>query len=466
MTKAFFRLCVLFLCGLMIVPIVGCNSQGGSLSHALDLLEEGSFADAVPLLERVTSADPGNATAWCNLGVCYLETGKIDEAVKALRKGVDLASGNPEAYEYLGVAYLRAGQLDEARDVLVTANQIAPGSPRVLTSLGVVEMKAGNLKPSFAYTMEALDYDAAYAPALYNIAVLYRDEVKNTKLAERFFRRFLTAAPSDPRAEEARGFLNPETAKSESPAKGLVEKAKRAIEQEEYNIALVALKDALSKDPGYAEAVWYMAILSDHVLDDFETAVAYYSEFKKKFPSDNRSQQAGRRSADLAAELARKNTAVVEADKVPELLVDPAEAETAKAALTAGYKWHKKGELVNAEVFYKRAIELDGSMVVAFHNLGLVYAKTKNTEGARAAFASAVTLKPDYTEARYMLARMQHDLGDDVGALQNLNIVLHAKPDLAQAHYLLGVILHNKKHLEASKIHFERYAELTGKVVQ
>lgn len=463
MSKAFLRLCVLLLCGLMIVPTVGCNSKSRVLSRALALIKTGDFDGALPLLETVTGVAPDNATAWSNLGVCYLQAGKYDDAIKALRKGVDLASGSPLAYEYLGLAYQKAGQLDDARDVLVTANQIGPGNPRVLTLLGVVEMKAGNIKPAFAYTMEALDLDSAYAPALYNIAVMYRDKLKNRTLAERFFRRFLAAAPSDPRAEEARGFLNPETTSRESPVKGLVEKAKRAMEQEEYAVAMVALKEALARDPDYAEAVWHMAILSDHVLKDTETALAYYSDFTKKFPNDNRSKQAGRRSADLAAELARHEPAGKESVKPPELLVDAAQAETAKDALAVGYKWHKKGDLGKAEHFYKRAIELDGSMAVAFNNLGLVYTKNKNLEAAKSALTSAVTLKPDYTEARYMLACTQHESGDDVAALQNLSVVLREKPDMAQAHYLLGVILNNKKQLEASKIHFERYAQLTGK---
>jgi len=466
MNRTFHRLFLFSLCCLLIVSALGCGGKGGSLAQALKLMEADACADAIPLLEAASISTPGSATVWCNLGVCYLQAGKAEEAIRALRKGVDLASGKPEAYEYLGRAYLAAGQYNDARDILVTANTIGPGSPRILTALGVVEMKAGNMKPSFSYTMEALDFDDGYAPALYNMAVLYRDKVKNKNLAERFFRRFLSAAPSDPRAEEARGFLSPEEASNDGPAKGLVEKAKRDIENEDYDGALVALKEALIKDPGYEEAVWHMATLSDHVLNDPLKALRYYSDFKSKFPNDKRSQQAGRKCEEIRATLAQAERVKKETAKSDDLAFDPEQVAEAQDALDAGCKWQQKGDAAKAESFYRRAIELDARMATAYNNLGILYLASENFEGAKTALSTALQLNPDYVDSLYMLARAQHDTGDQVRAVKNLNSVLLKRPDFAKAHYLLGVILNEEKQLEAAKIHFERYAQLADKDVR
>ncbi len=467
MNSSFRRSVSFLVLAIFVGSFAGCGGGSAvSLDKALVLVEEGRYEEAIPLLKSASGSLSDSASVWCNLGVCYLETGDTDAAITALRKGVDLASGSPEAYEYLGRAYLKAGKLDDARDVLVTANQIGPGNPRILTAIGVVEMKAGNRNQAFASTMEALDYDSGYAPALYNIAVFYRDTLKNRKLAERFFRRFLSAAPSDPRAEEARGFLNPRAEVKDSRVKGLVEKAKRSIEAEEYDVALIALKEALAKDPGYAEAVWHMATLSDHVLGNAEEAIGFYNDFKSKFPNDRRSVQASQRAAHLKADLAKDEKIKEEAAKIVEIPVDPIQTTTAKDAMSAGYTWQQKGDTAKAEAFYTRAIELDGSSAEAFYRLGLLYYKNKNLDGARTAFAASVGLDKDYTDARYMLANTQFESGDRIGAVKNLNGVLLRKPDFAKAHYLLGFILGKENQLEASKMHFDRYAKLKDMAVR
>ncbi len=463
MNKAFFRVLTTGIACLMLLA-AGCGGSAGSLTAALALVEEGKYGEAVPLLEKATRSSPDSATAWCNLGVCYLEQGKTGEAVDALRKAVGLASGSSAAYEYLAHAYVEAGKLDDAREALATADTIDPGNPRILTALGMIEMKAGNLKQAFASTMEALDKDSSYPPALYNIAVLYRDKLNNSKLAEKFFRRFLTAAPSDPRAAEARDFLDPQASVRESPAKGLVEKAKRHMDNDDYDTALVILRDALKKDPGYPDAVWNMAVLSDHVLGNADEAAGFYADFRAKFPNDARSEQAQRRADAIKAELARTAAAVAAAVKAAPS--DPVQVTSAPDALAAGALWQKKGDLAKAEAFYKKAIELDETMAEAFSNLGLIYFKSRNYEGARTALASAVDLKSDYTDARYVLANSQYRLGDKAGAVDNLNHILLKQPDFADAHYLMGQILREEKQLAAAKIHLDRHASLTGRVIR
>ena len=432
------------------------------MSGALELVKAGKYADAIPLLEKIVENSPESATAWCNLGVCYLKEERMDDAVNALRKGVDLASGKPEAYEFLGSACLAAGKLDDAKDALMTANTISPGNPRILTALGAAELKAGKIKPAFAHTMEALDRDSAYAPALYNMAVIYRDSLKNNALAAKFFRRFLAAAPSDPRASEARGFLDPQASAQESPAKALVEKAKRHMNEEDYDMALVALREALKKDPGYADAVWNMAILADNILGDSKEAFRSYEDFRKKFPNDKRSQQARQRAGELKAQLANSQTAPSEEPKQAEIQADPGMVSKAGDALAAGAAWQAKGDSAKAEAFFRRAIELDGSMAAAFYDLGVLYYRARNLDGAKAALEAAVELDKDYSNARYMLANAQYSLGDRISAAENLSMVLQQQPDFARAHYLLGTILAEEKELEASKVHFDLYAQLTG----
>lgn len=445
----------------------GCGGRDGSLIKALELVEQGNYEQALPVLESVSSRHSDNPSYWCNIGLCYWQTGDIEKAIEALRKGVDLASGSPQAYEYLGRAYIDAGMWTEAREVLLTANQIGPGSASTLTALGIAEMKSGRVKEAYVCFTEALVCETEYPPALYNLAVLYRDRIKNPQLAERFFRRFIAAAPSDARAAEARSFLNPEGARNDSPAKPFVEKAKRFIESEEYDSALVALKEALVKDPGDPEAVWHMASLSDHILGDAPGAAAYYDDFKSKFPNDKRSTQAERRSQDLKDSVAKSRRIAEQTAKVvPMLPDDTAQVAEAREAFSAAYGWQEKGDKLKAAAFYKRAVELDVTMAESFYNLGLIYFSDRNLADARDVFARSVALDPGCHDARYMLARTQLEMGDSIAAVDNLNAVVRDRPAFAGAHYLLGVIMAGEKQLDAAMIHFERFAQLTGQTVR
>lgn len=440
----------------------GCGRSGGeSLEKGLSLVKNGQYAEAIPLLEGASRNSPDNAALWCNLGLCYWQSGRMDEALKALRKGVDLASGSPEAYEYLGLAYIDAGSFEDARSVLVTANQIDPDNVRIITALGVVEMKTDRNKEAFRCFMGALDRDGEYAPAIYNLAVLYRDKLKNKALAEKFFRRFLAVAPSDPRAPEARAFLDPGSAAVESPAKPLVEKVKRAMSAEDYDAAIAAAREAVEKDPEYAEALWHLAVLTDQVLKDASGALSCYRNFAAKFPEDKRSGQAVSRSSALESDLAiankiREKSSIVTVDQ----LRDPVQAARAEDAFEAGCAWQKKNDPRRAMEFYRRAIELNGQMVEAMNNLGLLYLAEKKYDKAEDVFSQAVTVDAGYADAKYMLAFVQHIQGNRPGAMSKLEDVLRSDPDSANAHYLMGVVLAEENQLEASKVHFDLYAEL------
>lgn len=71
-------------------------------------------SDQVAALERRTREEPGNASAWAELGNVYFDSNQYDKAIGAYRKSLELEPGNPNIWTDMGVMYRRSGKPEEA----------------------------------------------------------------------------------------------------------------------------------------------------------------------------------------------------------------------------------------------------------------------------------------------------------------------------------------------------------------
>lgn len=93
---------------------------------AMDALGRTDFPGAIEILSEVVVDDPGNAEAWCQLGVCYLETRQPDLALEALSRAAKADPKHATAYYLLGNAHGTMGQLEEAAASYRRTLQIDP----------------------------------------------------------------------------------------------------------------------------------------------------------------------------------------------------------------------------------------------------------------------------------------------------------------------------------------------------
>jgi protein O-GlcNAc transferase len=84
------------------------------LTRALEALGQADFPAAISLLEELVMEDSENASAWSQLGVCYLETQRPADALEALTRAVRAAPMDANAHYLLGNACGSTGQLDRA----------------------------------------------------------------------------------------------------------------------------------------------------------------------------------------------------------------------------------------------------------------------------------------------------------------------------------------------------------------
>ena len=69
-----------------------------------------------------------------------------------------------------------------------------------------------------------------------------------------------------------------------------------------------------------------------------------------------------------------------------------------------GYYYLKAGNLPEAEIHFRTAIDIDNSFPTPHNNLGVVYLKQNRPEQAEKEFLQAVRLNPQYSKAQYNLA--------------------------------------------------------------
>jgi len=85
---------------------------------ARTLVEDGKYAEAIPLLEQVVAKDAKNADALNDLGYSNRQLGNTDAALTHYQAALALEPSHRGANEYLGELYLTLGELPKAEERL------------------------------------------------------------------------------------------------------------------------------------------------------------------------------------------------------------------------------------------------------------------------------------------------------------------------------------------------------------
>jgi tetratricopeptide (TPR) repeat protein len=93
---------------------------------ALTKINAGSYADAIPLLQKSLADDPSNPDALNELGFSLRKVGRLPESLDAYQKALALNPGHINANEYLGELYLQMKQPDMAKRQLAILVKLCP----------------------------------------------------------------------------------------------------------------------------------------------------------------------------------------------------------------------------------------------------------------------------------------------------------------------------------------------------
>jgi tetratricopeptide (TPR) repeat protein len=120
-----------------------------------------------------------------------------------------------------------------------------------------------------------------------------------------------------------------------------------------------------------------------------------------------------------------------------------------------------------AEKYFQKVVELtegaeysrvDDRRENAIYNLGLLKLEQHEYEEAAGYFKEALRIRKDASDSYVNLARALKGMGDNGGAIENLEIALAFDPNFPQAHYMLGEIYRSQKDDVNASYHFYKAA--------
>ncbi len=103
---------------------------------ALELLKEGSYEQAEPLLIALAGRPTCDPHVLLNYGMMLSDQGRLDEAIKQLTTATTKMPTSADPWNALGVAFQRKGNRAKALESLQRSHQIEPGNPYTLRNLG------------------------------------------------------------------------------------------------------------------------------------------------------------------------------------------------------------------------------------------------------------------------------------------------------------------------------------------
>ncbi len=181
---------------------LACNYLGVTCWRLGDLRKaEESFAESRRL-------DPALAAPAYNLAVLKAQQNDAAAAVPLFEDAARLDPKDSQALDYLGQLYYRKAQYGDALMRWKEALARSPASARLHTCVAIAQLQTEGPEAAVRSLVKALEIDAAYAPALYNLCMIHSARLNQPQEAEAYARQYLKVVRQpDPRAKALQDWI-------------------------------------------------------------------------------------------------------------------------------------------------------------------------------------------------------------------------------------------------------------------
>jgi len=394
------------------IKLGGTNVPVTSIYNSLGLAYSriGQQGNALGAFDLSARLNPKFAEPVYNTGVILAESGRDAHAAACFEKAAQLDSTDTRALEYLGRLLCRNQRWDDARKVLNEAYQRAPREPRILTAMALQELQVTNVVRAISCLQEALEHDARYTPAIYNLAMVNHLWLKNDSQAVPLLKDYLRLDPKGEGAKNAAQTLNdinktvavePSVAAPPAPPAAVAPVTSAApvtVKAEKEKPVLppdVAKAPAVPVPPSCEELLRVARTLEKNGRR--EAAVSNYLRAARE------AQRMGKPSV--------RDLAMREANGIC--------AQNPRSHYEVGLYWVERGQQDEAMAHLKQAVELSNTWYEAHMALARVSVDKTEFDTAVVSLKQADQSHPDRPEALWMLAHLyDRNLGLTNQALQ------------------------------------------------
>ena len=210
--------------------------------------------------------------------------------------------------------------------------------------------------------------------------------------------------------------------------------------------ALVALRRATSLDPKSAQA-WNNLGIVHYDRRDYQEAVKSYEQaiaVNDKYP------EAHNNLGNALRMLGKNEDALDQYQRALLIRENYAEAYNNMAAILRA-----KNEVIEAEHAYRRAIAHKPGYLEAHDNLASLLFQQGRSDEALRVLGSALEINAQHVPTLIQTARIQLSLGNHAQAENACRLALKEDPNSAEAHSLLGEVLHETDRFDEALLSYE-----------
>jgi Flp pilus assembly protein TadD len=150
----------------------GPGDISGGYFRAVANFREGSTAEALSSLQRVTERSPENCRGWYLSGRMYLSSGMTERAGRAFKRSLQLCPGYSNAFVGMALIEFQEGRNDRAIEYLEKALISKPGHPEASTLLEMAYFEAGREQEAFDLASRVLSLNPYNYDNLMNMGTM------------------------------------------------------------------------------------------------------------------------------------------------------------------------------------------------------------------------------------------------------------------------------------------------------
>ncbi|EPS61474.1 hypothetical protein M569_13323, partial [Genlisea aurea] len=367
------------------------SSEGNdAISYANILRSRNKFVDALSVYENVLRNNGESVEAHIGKGICLQKQNMGRLAYESFSEAIKLEPKNACALTHCGILYKDEGRLVEAAEMYQKALR-ADSSYKlaaeclaiVLTDIGTSLKLAGNSQEGIQKYYEAIKIDPHYAPAYYNLGVVYSEMMQ-------------------------------------------------------YDTALTCYEKAAIERPMYAEAYCNMGVIYKN-RGDLESAIACYERCLTVSPNFEIAKN------NMAIALTDLGTKVKLEGDINQGVAYYKKAlyynwHYADAMYNLGVAYGEMLKFDMAIVFYELAFHFNPHCAEACNNLGVIYKDRDNLDKAVECYQLALSIKPNFSQSLNNLGVVYTVQGKMDAAAGMIEKAIIANPSYAEAYNNLGVL--------------------------